>query len=62
MLGMLTFSTAIVIDRSKYLRESEICQSYHSQYSLYNVDTMKYTIRGKMAQGAVLPQGRGKTV
>ena len=51
MLGMLTFGTVIVIHRSSYFRESAIGQSYSSQYSSYNVDTMKHTIRGKMAQG-----------
>ena len=51
MLGMLTFGTVIVIHRSNYLSKSEIDQSYQSQYSLYNVDTMKQIIRGKMAQG-----------
>ena len=51
MLRMLTFGIVIVIDRSKYLSESEIDQSYSSQYSLYNVDTLKYIIRGKLAQG-----------
>ena len=49
MLGMLTFGIAIVIHMSNYLSESEIVQSYKSQYSLYNVDAMKHTIRGKMA-------------
>ena len=30
---------------------------------MYNVDTMKYTIGGKMAQGVpFLPQSRGKMV
>ena len=51
MLGMLTFGTVIVIQRSNYLSDSEIAQSYQSQYSLYNVETMKHTIGGKMAQG-----------
>ena len=46
MLGMLTFGTVIVIHRGNYLSESEIDQSYQSQYSLYNVDTMKHIIRG----------------
>ena len=64
MLGMLTFRTVIVIHRSNYLSESEMGQPYlKSQYSLYNVDTMKHTIRGQNGTGcAVLPQGRGKTV
>ena len=51
MLGMLTFGVIIVIHRSNYLSESQTEQSYQSQYSLYNVDTMKHTIGGKMAQG-----------
>ena len=51
MLGLLTFGTVIVIHGGNYLSESEIGQSYQSQYNLYNVDTMKHTIRGKMAQG-----------
>ena len=51
MLGMLSFGTVIVIHRSNYLSESEIDQSYQSQYSLHNLDTMKHIIRGKMAQG-----------
>ena len=51
MLGMLTFGTVIVIHRSNYLNKSEIDQSYQSQCSLYNVDTMKHIMRGKMAQG-----------
>ena len=51
MLGMLTFGTVIVIHRSNYLSKSEMDQSYQSQYSLYNVDTMKQIIWGKMAQG-----------
>ena len=51
MLRILTFGTVIVIHRSNYLSESEIVQSYWSQYSLYNVETMKHTIGGKMAQG-----------
>ena len=49
MLRMLTF--VIVIHRSNYMGESEIGQSYWSQYSLYNVETMKHTIGGKMAHG-----------
>ena len=51
MLGMLTFGVIIVIHMSNYLSESQTEQSYQSQYSLYNVDTMKHTIGGKMAQG-----------
>ena len=51
MLRMLTFGTVIVIHSSNYLSESEIGQSYWSQYSLYNVETMKHIIGGKMAQG-----------
>ena len=49
MLGILSFGTVIVIHRRNYLSESEIGQSYWSQYSLYNVDKTKHTIRGKMA-------------
>ena len=49
MLGMLTFGVIIVIHRRNYLSESQIDQSYQSQYSLSNVDTMKHTIGGKMA-------------
>ena len=59
---MLTFNAINVIHRINYLSDSQIGQSYQSQYSLYNVDTMKHTIGGKMAQDAVLPQGRGKMV
>ena len=51
MLGMLTFGSVIVIHRSNYFSKSEIDQSYQSQYSLYNVDTMKHIIWGKMAHG-----------
>ena len=51
MLGMLIFGTVIVIHRSNYLSESEIDQSYWSQYSLYNVDTMTHIIRGKTVHG-----------
>ena len=50
MFGMLTSGTVIVIHRSNYLSKSEVDQSYQPQYSLYNVDTMKHIIRGKMAQ------------
>ena len=48
---MLDFGAIFVIYRSNYLSESQIDQSYQSQYSLYNVDTMKHIIGGKMAQG-----------
>ena len=51
ILGILTFGVIIVIHGSNFLSESQIDQSYYSQYSLYNVDTMKHTIGGKMAQG-----------
>ena len=51
MLGMLVFCTVIVIYRNNYFSESKIGQSYQSQYSLYNVDTMEHITRGKMAQG-----------
>ena len=51
MLGMLTLGTVIVFNKSNYLSESEIGQSYLSQCSLYNVDAMKHSIGGKMAQG-----------
>ena len=48
---MLTFGAIHVIHRGNYLSESQIGQSYQSQYSLHNIDTMKHTIGAKMAKG-----------
>ena len=44
---MPTFGAINVIHGSNYLSESQIGQSYQSQYSLHNVDTMKHTIGAK---------------
>ena len=48
--GMLIFGTIVVIYKSNYLSKSQIGQSYYSQYRLYDVDTLKHSIGGKLAQ------------
>ena len=48
---MLTFGAIAIIRRSNHFSGLQIGHSYQLQYILYNVDTMKHTIGGKMAQG-----------